>query len=84
MLVSRVKAMLHVCELIHSVIFNSFAIPRTVDHQAPLSIEFTRQEYCSGLPFPPARDLPNPGIEPCLLHCQADSTLEPPRKPKLK
>ena len=58
MLVSRVKAVLRVCELIDSVIFNSFVIPRTVDHQAPLSIEFTRQEYCSGLPFPPARDLP--------------------------
>ena len=34
----------------------------TVAHQAPLSIEFSRQEYWSGLPFPPARDLPDPGV----------------------
>ena len=39
-------------------------IPWTVAHQAPLSIEFSRQEYYSGLPFPTARDLPNPGIKP--------------------
>ena len=31
--------------------------------QASLSMEFSRQEYCSGLPFPPAEDLPGPGIE---------------------
>ena len=30
----------------------------------PLSMGFFSQEYCSGLPFPPAGDLPNPGIEP--------------------
>ena len=35
--------------------------------QAPLSIGFSRQEYWSGLPFPPAGDLPNPGIEPVSL-----------------
>ena len=33
-------------------------------HQVSLSMGFSRQEYCSGLPFPPPRDLPNPGIEP--------------------
>ena len=32
--------------------------------QAPLSVEFSRQEYWRGLPFPPLRDLPNPGMEP--------------------
>ena len=32
--------------------------------QASLSMEFSRQEYCSGLPFPTPRDLPDPGIEP--------------------
>ena len=32
--------------------------------QAPLSVEFSRQEYRSGLPFPASGDLPNPGIEP--------------------
>ena len=34
-----------------------------MDCQAPLSMEFSRQEYWSGLPFPSARDLPHPGIE---------------------
>ena len=41
-----------------------FATPWTVDCQAPLSMGFFRQEYWSGLPFPPPGDLPNPGIEP--------------------
>ena len=36
----------------------------TVAHQDPLSMGFSRQEYWSGLPFPPPGDLPNPGIEP--------------------
>ena len=39
----------------------------TVARQAPLSIGFSRQEYWSGLPFPPSQDLPNPGIEPVSL-----------------
>ena len=34
-----------------------------VAHQAPLSVGFSRQEYWSGLPFPPG-DLPDPGVEP--------------------
>ena len=41
-----------------------FAIPWTVACQAPLSMEFSRQEQWSGLPFPPPGDLPDPGIEP--------------------
>ena len=36
--------------------------PRTVACQAPLSMEFSRQECWSELPFPSAEDLPNPGI----------------------
>ena len=36
----------------------------TVAHHAPLSMEFSRQEYWSGLPFPPPGDLPNTEIEP--------------------
>ena len=40
-----------------------FATPWTVAHQAPLSMEFSRQEYWSGLPFPPIGDLPDPGIK---------------------
>ena len=38
--------------------------PWTVAHQAPLSMGFPRQEYWSGLSFPPPGDLPDPGIEP--------------------
>ena len=40
------------------------ATPWTVAHQAPLFMEFLRQEYWSGLPFPPPGELPQPGIEP--------------------
>ena len=40
-----------------------FATPWTIAHQAPLSLGFSRQEYCSGLPFPPPGDLPGLGIE---------------------
>ena len=38
-----------------------FATPWTVAHQAPLSMEFSRQEYWSGLPLPSPEDLPYPG-----------------------
>ena len=34
--------------------------------QTPLSLEFSRQEYWSGLPYPLPRDLPDPGIDPAL------------------
>ena len=44
-----------------------FATPWTVAHQAPLSMEFSKQEYWSRLPFTlPQEDLPNPGIKPAL------------------
>ena len=44
---------------------------------------FFRQEYCSGLPFPPLGDLPDPGIEPRSPTLQADSLpSEPPGNPK--
>ena len=39
-----------------------FATPWTVDTQASLSIEFPRQEYWSGLPFPSPSDLPDTGF----------------------
>ena len=38
--------------------------PMDYNLQAPLSMEFSRQEYWSGLPFPPAGDFPDPGTEP--------------------
>ena len=41
----------------------TLAIPWTVACQAPLSMGFSRQEYWSGLPFPPLGDLPDPGIK---------------------
>ena len=41
-----------------------FATLWTVAYKAPLSMEFSRQEYWSGLPFPSPGDLPDPGIEP--------------------
>ena len=45
-----------------------FATPRTAAHQAPLSMEFSRQGYWSRLPCPPPGDLPQPGTEPQLFH----------------
>ena len=47
--------------------------PWTVDRQAPLSMEFSRQESWSGLPCPPPGDLPDPGIKPMSPALQADS-----------
>ena len=41
-----------------------FVTPRTLAHLAPLSMGFSRQEYWSGLPFPPSGDLPDPGTIP--------------------
>ena len=56
-----------------------FAIPCTVPYQFPPSMEFSRQEYWSGLPFPSPGGLPDPGIEPRSPTLQADTLLyEPP------
>ena len=41
-----------------------FVTPWTVAHQAPLSMEFSQQEYWNGMPFPLPGDLPDPGIKP--------------------
>ena len=65
------------CMLSHSVMSDS-ATPWTITCQPPLSVEFSRQEYQSGLPFLSPGDLhvENPwtwGSNPCLLHWQADS-----------
>jgi len=61
-----------------------FATPRTVAYQAPRSMEFSRQEYWSGLPFPSPGDLPNPGIEPRSPSLQAGiSPTAPPRKTRI-
>ena len=50
-----------------------FATPWTVAYQAPPSMEFSRQEYWSGLPFPSPGDLPDPEIEPGSPAFQADA-----------
>ena len=47
-----------------------FATPWSVAYQAPPSMEFSRQEYWSGLPFPSPGDLPDPGINLGLPHCR--------------
>ena len=53
-----------------------------VAHQAPPYMEFSRQEYWSGLPFPSPGDLPDPGIECGPPAMQADALLsEPPGNP---
>ena len=55
-----------------SVVSDS-AMPRTVACQAPLSMGFSRQEYCSGLSCPSPGDLPDPGVELAFCELQADS-----------
>ena len=58
-----------------------FVTPWTVARQAPLSMEFSRQEHWSGLPFLSPGDLPNPRIEPGSPALWAHSLLsEPPGK----
>ena len=60
-----------------------FVILWTVAYQAPPSMEFSRQEYWSGLLFPSSGDLPDPGIEPRSPAFQADAlTSEPVLKNK--
>ena len=44
-------------------------------------MEFSRQEYWSGLPFPSSGDLPNPGIEPGSPSLQAEALLSEPKPP---
>ena len=61
-----------------------FATPWTITYKAPLSMEFSRQEYWSGLPFPSPGDLPDPGIKPGSPALQTDTLLsEPPEKPNI-
>ena len=56
----------------------------TAAHQASLSMELSRQEYWSGLPYPPLGDLPDPGIEPVSPTLQTNSLPpEPSKKPIL-
>ena len=78
---SRVDA----CMLCRSVESDS-ETPWTVACQAPLLMEFSRQEYWSGVPFPTPVDLPDPGIEPASPVSPALAgrffTTAPPGKPR--
>ena len=66
----------------HSVVSDSFVTSWIVAHQAPLSMDFSRQEYWSGLPTPSPGDLPDPGINLGSPALQADSLpSESPGKP---
>ena len=76
------------CRFLHVCVFNHvrlFANPQTEAHWAPLSIEFSRQKYWNGLPFPTPGNLPDPGIEPMSPVSPALGgrvfTAEPPGKP---
>ena len=70
------------CCLITSVVSDSFVTPWTIARHAPLSRQFPRQEYWSGLPFSSPGDLPHPRIDPG-SPALADGffTTEPPGKP---
>ena len=62
-----------------SIVSDSFRLRGL--YQVPLSMEFSRQDYWRGLPFPSLGDLPDPGIKPRFPSLQADSLpSEPPGK----
>ena len=61
-----------------------FATPWTVAHQAPQSMEFSRHQYWSELPFPSPGDLPDPGIEPGSPTLQADTLPSEPSGKQIK
>ena len=54
----------HVCEFSIASVVSDSANLWTLAHHAPLSMEFSRKEYWSGLPFPPCRNLLDPEVEP--------------------
>ena len=78
------------CEYAHVYIYKVkslsrvrlFVTPWTITYQAPLSMGFSRQEYWSGLPFPPPGDLPDPAIELGSPTLQADALLSEPHLQK--
>ena len=68
-----------VCVCVSHSVMSDSSNQGTVTHQAPLAMEFYRQEYWNGLPFGSPGDPPNPGIEPRSPALQADSLpSEPP------
>ena len=75
---------MHACLVSHVQLF---VTPRTVAHQAPLSMGISRQKYWSGLPFPTLGHLPDPGVKPMSFVSPVLAggffTTEPPGKPHL-
>ena len=66
----------------YSVVSDSlFVTSWTAARQTPLSVEFSRQEYWSGLPFPSPGDLSDPRIKPVSVLEGRFFTAEPPKKP---
>ena len=79
MFIGKTEWVLWGCEVKWLSCVQLFVTPWTVACQAPLSMEFSRQEYWSGLPFPSPGDRPRPGIEPRSPALQADTLpSEPP------
>ena len=73
----------YLCGLLSRV--GLFAAPWTIAHQAPLSMEFSREEYWSGQPCLLPWDCPDPGIQPGSPAFQVDPLpSEPAGKPKTK
>ena len=75
------------CMLSCSAVSDSLQPPWTVICQGPLLVGSSRQEHCSGLPFPSPRDLLNPGTEFAFSTSPALAgkffTTEPPKKPEI-
>ena len=64
--------------------FTSFVNPWTAVRQAPLSVQFPRQDHWNGLPCPSPGDLPNPGIKLTSLALAGGFfTTDPPEKSKV-
>ena len=72
---------MHACSV--TSVMSDSVTPWTIASQAPLSMGFSRQEYWSGLPCPPPRDFPDPGIQPASPvspELQVDSLLQSHRR----
>ena len=82
--VNQIKYSVLITVPVCSVMSSSFVTPRTVAHQAPLSMDFSRPEYWSELSLPTPGKLPHPGIESMSFESPALTggllTTEAPRK----
>ena len=67
------------CRCVCRSVVSDSSTPWTVAHQAPLSMQLSRQDYWNGLPFPSPEDLPNPRIEPRSPSFQVDSLSSKPQ-----